>query len=171
MLLEQYTIFAWFLVFFMVSPFCTEIIILFYYQGPISIMLKRTPNRSQAGKAVDPSGKGQLWGVGFSTQESHILGYDISSHIVGLPWWLSGKECTCDAEAAEDMGSIPGSGRSPRGRHGNPFQYSCLKKSMDRGTWQTTVHRAAKSWTRPKQLSRHTLWVHVIVIQLRRYMC
>ena len=114
-------------------------------------------------KQWTPSGKAQLWGVGFSTQESHILGYDISSHVVGLPWWLSGNESTCDAEATEDMGSIPGSGRSPRGRHGNPFQYSCLKKSMDRGIWHTTVHRAAKSWTRPKQLSRHMLWVHMAV--------
>ena len=107
-----------------------------------------------------PFGKGQLWGVGFSMQESHILGYDISSHIMGLPRWFSGKESTCDVE---DMGSIPGSERSPRGGHGNPFQYSGLKKSMDRGTWQTTVHRAAKSWTWLKRLSRHMLWVHVIV--------
>ena len=32
-----------------------------------------------------------------------------------------------------DMGSIPGSRRSPGGRHGNPLQYSCLENSMDRG--------------------------------------
>ena len=31
--------------------------------------------------------------------------------------------------------------------HGNPFQYSCLKNPMDRGTWQAIVHRAAKSQT------------------------
>ena len=31
-----------------------------------------------------------------------------------------------------NMGSIPGSGRSPRGRHGNPLQYSCLGNPMDR---------------------------------------
>ena len=32
-----------------------------------------------------------------------------------------------------DVGSIPGSGRSPGGRHGNPLQYSCLENPMDRG--------------------------------------
>ena len=31
------------------------------------------------------------------------------------------------------VGSIPGSGRSPGGGHGNPLQYSCLENSMDRG--------------------------------------
>ena len=34
-----------------------------------------------------------------------------------------------------DAGSIPGSGRSPGGGHGNPLQYSCLKNPMDRGAW------------------------------------
>ena len=34
-----------------------------------------------------------------------------------------------------DPGSIPGSGRSPGERNGNPLQYSCLKNPMDRGTW------------------------------------
>ena len=34
-----------------------------------------------------------------------------------------------------DMGSIPGSGRSPGGGHGNPLQYSCLENPMDRGAW------------------------------------
>ena len=36
---------------------------------------------------------------------------------------------------AKDMGLIPGSRRSPGGGHGNPFQYFCLEKSMDRGAW------------------------------------
>ena len=51
-----------------------------------------------------------------------------------------------------DVGSVPGSGRSPGGGHGNPFQYFCLEKSMDRGAWQVTVHGVAKSRTRLKQL-------------------
>ena len=46
-----------------------------------------------------------------------------------------------------DVGSIPRSGRSPGGRHGNPLQYSCLGNFMDRGAQQAVVHRAAKSWT------------------------
>ena len=49
-----------------------------------------------------------------------------------------------------DVGSIPGSGRFPRGGHGNPFQYSCLENPMDRGAWPAVVHRVEKSWTRLK---------------------
>ena len=54
---------------------------------------------------------------------------------------------------AGDTGSIPRSGRSPGGGHGNPLQYSCIENPMDRGTWQTAVPGVAKSWTRLKQLS------------------
>ena len=48
---------------------------------------------------------------------------------------------------AGDEGLNPGSGRSPRGGNSNRLKYSCLKNPMDRGTWQATVHRVAKSWT------------------------
>ena len=44
--------------------------------------------------------------------------------------------------SAEDVSLIPGLGRSPEGRNGNPFQYSCLENPMDRGAWWTTVHRS-----------------------------
>ena len=56
---------------------------------------------------------------------------------------------------AEDVGSIPGSGRSPGGGHGNPFQYSCLENLMDREAWWVTVHSVAKSRTRLKQMSMY----------------
>ena len=46
---------------------------------------------------------------------------------------------------ARDMGSIPGSGRSPGEGNGNPFQYFCLENPMDRGSWQAIVHGGAKS--------------------------
>ena len=39
---------------------------------------------------------------------------------------------------AEDVGSIPGSGRSPGEGNGNPLQHSCLENCMDRGAWQAT---------------------------------
>ena len=48
---------------------------------------------------------------------------------------------------ARDEGSIPGLGRSPGGGDGNPFQYSCLENSMDRGAWQAQVHGVLKSQT------------------------
>jgi len=44
-----------------------------------------------------------------------------------------------------DTGSIPGLGRYPGVGNGNPFQYSCLENSMDRGAWQATVHRITKN--------------------------
>ena len=48
---------------------------------------------------------------------------------------------------AEDVGSIPGPGRSPGGGHDNPLQCSCLENPMDRGVWQATVHRVTRSQT------------------------
>ena len=53
------------------------------------------------------------------------------------------------------MGSIPGLGISPGGRHGNSLQYSCLENLMDRGDWQATVHGVTKNRTRLKGLSKH----------------
>ena len=47
-----------------------------------------------------------------------------------------------------DTGSIPGSGRSPRDRNGNPLQHSCLGNPMDRGAWQAVVQEVAKSQIR-----------------------
>ena len=55
-----------------------------------------------------------------------------------------------------DMGSIPGSERSPGGGHGNPLKYSFLGNLIDRGAWWAMVHRVAKSQTQLKQLSMHT---------------
>ena len=49
---------------------------------------------------------------------------------------------------AGDTGSIPGSGRCPRGGNGNLLQYSSLKNPMNRGAWRATVHTAAKSQIR-----------------------
>ena len=47
-----------------------------------------------------------------------------------------------------DSSSIPGLGRSPGEGNSNLLQYSCLENSMDRGTWQATVHGVAKSQTK-----------------------
>ena len=43
-----------------------------------------------------------------------------------------------------DAGSIPGSGRSPGGGHGNPLPYSCLENPLDRGAWLATGHGGHK---------------------------
>jgi len=54
------------------------------------------------------------------------------------------------ATQAEDLGSIPGSGRSPGEGNGYPLQYACLENPMDRGAWHSAVHGVAKSQTRLK---------------------
>ena len=46
--------------------------------------------------------------------------------------------------SAGDASSIPGSGRSPGKGNGNLLQYSCLENPIDRGAWQTTVHKVAR---------------------------
>ena len=68
----------------------------------------------------------------------------------GLHRWISGNESNTGVTPANtgvtgETGSIPGLGRSPGGRKGNPLQYSCLENSMDRGAWQATVHGVTKS--------------------------
>ena len=57
------------------------------------------------------------------------------------------KNPLADVGDTGGAGSIPGSGRSPGGRHGNPLQYFCLEKPRDRGTWWAIVHGVAKSET------------------------
>ena len=52
------------------------------------------------------------------------------------------------AYSAGDPGLIPGSGRSPGEGNGNPLQYSCLEKPMDRGVWLATVYGVTKHQTR-----------------------
>ena len=50
------------------------------------------------------------------------------------------KNPPANAGNVTDMDSVPGSGRSPGGGHGNPLQYSCLENPIDRGAWTATVH-------------------------------
>ena len=64
-----------------------------------------------------------------------------------LTYWASQlalvvKNLTANAGDIRDVGSIPGSGRSPGGGHGNPPQYSCLESLMDREVWRATVVRS-----------------------------
>ena len=62
-----------------------------------------------------------------------------------LSWWASQVVLVVKNPPAKegdpgDAGSILGSGRSLGGEHGNPFQYSCLENTIDRGDWRATVH-------------------------------
>ena len=68
------------------------------------------------------------------------------SHMIRIQKGSSGgsdnKESTCNVG---DLGSTPGLGRSSGEGNHNPLQYSCLENSMDKRSWQATVHGVAKS--------------------------
>ena len=64
---------------------------------------------------------------------------------LGVPGDSDNKESACNAG---DLGSIPGSRRSPGEGNGNLLQYTCLESPLDRGAWWATVHGVAKSRTR-----------------------
>ena len=54
------------------------------------------------------------------------------------------KNLSTEAGDIRNVSSVPGSGGSPGGGHGNPLQYSCLENPVDRGAWWAAVHRVAK---------------------------
>ena len=61
---------------------------------------------------------------------------------MGSSGGADGKEFAC---SAGELGLIPGLGRSPGVRHGNPLQYSYTENPMGRGAWWATVHRVTES--------------------------
>ena len=73
----------------------------------------------------------------------------------GIPCGSDDKESACNVG---DLGSIPGSGRSPGEGNGNPLQYSCLENPMDGG-----AHVVSKSWTRLHFLLSFVLFSRVAV--------
>ena len=75
----------------------------------------------------------------------------------GFPQWFRGKETTCNEKAIGDAGSIPGSGRSPGGGHGNPLQYSSLENfmySQTRLKWLSTQAHG-REWLDSKLFHPH----------------
>ena len=76
---------------------------------------------------------------GFHNKSGFMVFYGASQVVLVV------KKPFANAGDIRDVGLIPGSGRSPGGGHGNPFQYSCLGNLMDRGEWWATVHRVTKS--------------------------
>ena len=60
-----------------------------------------------------------------------------------------------------DAGLIPGSGRSPEEGNGNPLQYSCLVKPMDRGAWRSIGNGVTKELDTTYQLNNNNkCWMH-----------
>ena len=66
---------------------------------------------------------------------------------------------------ARDVGSIPGSWRSPTRENGNPLQYFCLGNPIDRGAWWVTDQQVTKSET---WVSTHT---HIVDLQCVSFCC
>ena len=79
-----------------------------------------------------------LWGA-------HML--NLGAFKTGFSGGAAGKKKKKTPANAGDAGLIRGSGRSPKGGHGNPLQCSCLENPMDRGAWWATVHGVSSSWT------------------------
>ena len=71
----------------------------------------------------------------YSDQKGKTVFYHLASLVA---------QCKEMAVNAGDLGSIPGSGRSPGGGNGNPLQCSCLGNTMDRGAWWAIVHGVNK---------------------------
>ena len=84
-------------------------------------------------------------------QSSHCIWKGRSTSLVALVV----KNCPANAGDIRDMGWFPGSRRSLGEGHVNPLQYFCLENPTDRGAWQDTVHRVAKSQAWLKRL-KHT---------------
>ena len=79
-----------------------------------------------------------------TTETTLLTSLENSLHTLALPDSSVGKESAC---SAGDLGSIPGSGRSPGEGNGYPLQYSCLENPMGREAWWATVYGVAKSQT------------------------
>ena len=91
---------------------------------------------------------------------SPTVGIYSNSGLLQILYHLSrpgGSEVKVSACNAGDLGSIPGSVRSPGEENGNPLQYSCLENPMDSGAWWDTVHVVTKSRT---WLSYFTFFFH-----------
>ena len=73
----------------------------------------------------------------------HLPDTLIQVNPLGLPWCLIGKEFTCQCKR-RDSDLIPVSQSSSGKGNGDPLQFSCLGKPMDRGAWQATVHGGHK---------------------------
>ena len=71
----------------------------------------------------------------------------VKYHDHGFPGGTVVKNLPANAGHSGDMDLIPGSGRSPGGGNGNPFQCSRQESSMVREAWQATVHRVIQSQT------------------------
>ena len=84
----------------------------------------------------------------------------IVNTVLGLPWWLSGKESICQCTRRRFN---PWVGKIPWRNHGNPLQYSCLGNPMERRACHSTVHMFTKGWTWLCDWIHMHAWKHLIL--------
>ena len=95
--------------------------------------------------------------------------YDSTLLHSGFSGGASGKESAANAGDTRDLGSIPGSGRSPGVGNGNLLQYSCLENSMDRRDLWARVHGVTESQTRlSTHMHTHTTYKSYVITVLRK---
>ena len=87
------------------------------------------------GRAMFSKALIQLSADGWSCIPSLPRGSQVALEVKNLP---------ANAGDIRDTGSVPGSGRAPRGEHGNPLQYSCLENPMDRRVWWATIYKVSE---------------------------
>ena len=114
---------------------------------------------SQAGFRKDRGTRDQIANICWIIEKARIFQKNIYLYLINYAkayalrkslsfCFPGGSEVKASAHNVGDLGSIPGSGRSPGDGNSNPLQYSCLENPMDGGAWWPTVHRVAKSQTR-----------------------
>ena len=110
--------------------------------------------RTRASQTLIPSGgwwRKQHNSSFFNVQRNEWFG-------ITFKWGFPGGSVVKNPPAnAGDAGSIPGPGRSPGERNGNPLQHSCLGNPMDRGAWRATVHGVTKEFNSTWRLNNNKL--------------
>ena len=111
-----------------------------HFHFSLSCIGERNGNPLQCSRLENPRDGGAWWAAISGVAKSRTRLSDLAAAAVV-------KNLSANAGDIRDAGSIPGSGRSPGRVHGNSLQYSCLENPMDRGGWQTIVHRVTKIQT------------------------
>ena len=99
-----------------------------------------------------PPTKSHVWLVAIMFDDTNL---DTQIYIQTILFWGGNNGKNANAGDTRDAGSIPGLGRCPGGRHGNPLQYSFLEKSKDRGAWGGLQSMGSQSQT-PLSVNTHT---------------
>ena len=128
-----------------------------WLQSPSTVLLEPQKIKSATVFTVFPSICHKVMGPGamIFALSNYLLGTGLSMEASYTT--LAVKNPPADGGDIRDADSIPGSGRSPGGGHGNPLQYSYLENPMDHGAWWVTDHGVTKVDTIEATLHAHRL--------------